>query len=52
MIPFVIEQAIRTSMYGTPGPVYVDLPVSLTMMTGRSIDSESVSKPGLLPSSY
>lgn len=28
MIPQILEQAVRTSIYGTPGPVYVDLPVS------------------------
>jgi 2-hydroxyacyl-CoA lyase 1 len=25
-IPYFIEQAVRTSMYGRPGPVYLDLP--------------------------
>ncbi|MDP3768909.1 MAG: thiamine pyrophosphate-binding protein, partial [Dehalococcoidia bacterium] len=25
-IPYYIEQAVRTSMYGRPGPVYLDLP--------------------------
>lgn len=30
-IPIVIERAIRISMYGTPGPVYVDLPGDLLL---------------------
>lgn len=38
MIPYIIEQAIRTSIYGTPGPVYVDLPVRLKLIIGRFID--------------
>ena len=25
-IPYYIEQAVRTSIYGRPGPVYLDLP--------------------------
>src|SRR5438552_2322184 len=25
-IPYFVEQAVRTSMYGQPGPVYLDLP--------------------------
>ena len=33
-IPYILEQAIRTSIYGTPGPVYVDLPVSPFIIIG------------------
>jgi len=25
-IPYFVEQAVRVSMYGRPGPVYLDLP--------------------------
>jgi thiamine pyrophosphate-dependent acetolactate synthase large subunit-like protein len=25
----VIERAVRISMYGTPGPVYIDLPADI-----------------------
>ncbi|MEA3217112.1 MAG: 2-hydroxyacyl-CoA lyase [Acidimicrobiia bacterium] len=25
-IPFLVEQAVRTSLYGRPGPVYLDMP--------------------------
>ena len=25
-IPYYVEQAIRTSLYGRPGPVYLDMP--------------------------
>ena len=28
-IPVVVERAVRISMYGTPGPVYIDLPLNL-----------------------
>ena len=28
-IPIVVERAVRLSMYGTPGPVYLDLPHNL-----------------------
>ena len=28
-IPIIVERAVRMSMYGTPGPVYIDLPHNL-----------------------
>jgi 2-hydroxyacyl-CoA lyase 1 len=28
-IPIIIERAVRMSMYGTPGPCYIDLPMNL-----------------------
>jgi 2-hydroxyacyl-CoA lyase 1 len=30
-IPTVVERAVRMSMYGTPGPVYIDLPGDLLL---------------------
>lgn len=30
-IPIVVERAVRMSMYGTPGPVYIDLPGDLLL---------------------
>ncbi len=37
-IPFFIEQAVRHSIYGRPGPVYVDLPGDI--ITGTAEESE------------
>ena len=28
-IPIIVERAVRMSMYGTPGPCYIDLPMNL-----------------------
>lgn len=28
-IPLVVERAVRLSMYGTPGPVYIDMPADI-----------------------
>jgi len=36
-IPYYIEQAVRTSIYGRPGPVYVDLPGDII---GGKVDEE------------
>ncbi|MEX2226847.1 MAG: oxalyl-CoA decarboxylase [Dehalococcoidia bacterium] len=36
-IPYFIEQAVRTSIYGRPGPVYLDLPGDII---GGMIDEE------------
>ena len=30
-IPYFVEQAVRTSIYGRPGPVYLDLPADVIM---------------------
>ncbi len=38
-IPYYIEQAVRISMYGRPGPVYLDLPGDI--ITG-TVEEESV----------
>jgi len=37
-IPLIIEKAVKMSMYGTPGAVYVDLPADLLM--GKAKESE------------
>ena len=36
-IPYYVEQAIRTSLYGRPGPVYLDMPADV--IDGRVDDS-------------
>lgn len=45
-LPFFVEQAVRTSMYGRPGAVYLDLPGD---MISGGIDEESVHYPGRCP---
>ncbi|MEX2247797.1 MAG: oxalyl-CoA decarboxylase [Dehalococcoidia bacterium] len=40
-IPYYVEQAVRTSIYGRPGPVYLDLPGDI--INGR-IDEDAVSQ--------
>ncbi|CAG8616895.1 13773_t:CDS:2, partial [Cetraspora pellucida] len=42
-IPNVIDKAIKTSIYGRPGPVYIDLPANFIQ---GSIDCESMNLPG------
>jgi len=37
-VPFVIEKAVRVATYGTPGPVYIDLPADILM--GRIEEGE------------
>lgn len=37
-IPLIIEKAVKMSIYGTPGAVYVDLPADLLM--GKVKESE------------
>ena len=37
-IPLIVEKAVRVSMYGTPGPVYIDLPNDL--LYGKVPESE------------
>jgi 2-hydroxyacyl-CoA lyase 1 len=39
-IPFLVERAVRLSMYGTPGPVYLEFPSEV--IHGK-IDSSEVS---------
>ena len=36
-LPFYLERAVRFSVYGTPGPVYIDLPGDL--LTSRVPES-------------
>ncbi|CAG8559137.1 30844_t:CDS:2 [Gigaspora margarita] len=42
-IPNVIDKAIKTSIYGRPGPVYIDLPADFIQ---GSINYESMNLPG------
>lgn len=37
-IPLVVERAVRLSIYGTPGPVYIDLPADI--LFGKINESE------------
>ncbi|MEX2237647.1 MAG: oxalyl-CoA decarboxylase [Dehalococcoidia bacterium] len=41
-IPYFVEQAVRTSIYGQPGPVYLDLPGDII---GATIDEDAVRMP-------
>jgi len=45
-IPYFIEQAVRTSMYGRPGAAYLDLPGDI--ITGKA-EEESVEQVGRVP---
>lgn len=45
-LPYYIEQAIRTSMYGRPGAVYLDLPGDII---SGAIDEETIHWPPRLP---
>ena len=45
-IPTSIEAAIRTALYGRPGPAYLDLPADVIMGT---VDEEKVSYPRRVP---
>ena len=38
-IPVIVERAVRMSMYGTPGPCYIDLPHNLLL---AKVPEESV----------
>ncbi len=42
-IPYYIEQAVRTSIYGRPGPVYLDLPGDI--ITGKADDATLQERP-------
>src|SRR4029079_32734 len=42
-IPYFIEQAVRTSIYGRPGPVYLDLPGDI--ITGKTDDERAPQRP-------
>ena len=41
-IPYFVEQAVRISMYGRPGPVYLDLPGDII---DAKLDDESIEQP-------
>ncbi len=45
-IPYYVEQAVRTSMYGRPGPVYLDLPGDVI---DAKLDDEAVVMPPRVP---
>ncbi len=45
-IPYYVEQAIRTSLYGRPGPVYLDVPNDLLV---GEIDAAEVELPSCCP---
>ncbi|MPZ22740.1 MAG: oxalyl-CoA decarboxylase [Dehalococcoidia bacterium] len=45
-IPYFIEQAVRSSIYGRPGPVYLDLPGDVI---GASVDEETMRTPERCP---
>jgi 2-hydroxyacyl-CoA lyase 1 len=45
-IPYYVEQAVRTSMYGRPGPVYLDLPGDII---DAELDDETVVVPPRIP---
>lgn len=44
-IPYYVEQAIRTSLYGRPGPVYLDMPDDII---NGSVDEEEVVRTGIV----
>ncbi len=41
-IPYFVEQAVRISMYGRPGPVYLDLPGDII---DAKLDDEGIEQP-------
>lgn len=45
-VPFYIEQAVRTSMYGRPGAVYLDVPADIL---SSQIDVKSITSPPFCP---
>lgn len=44
-IPYFVEQAVRTSIYGRPGPVYLDFPGDI--ITGKVDDETAPQRPPL-----
>jgi 2-hydroxyacyl-CoA lyase 1 len=46
-IPYYIEQAVRMSLYGRPGPAYLDLPGDI--ITGKAEEDEVVWRPQVPP---
>jgi 2-hydroxyacyl-CoA lyase 1 len=45
-IPYFVEQAVRTSFYGRPGPTHLDLPGDII---GAKVDDESLKEPPPVP---
>jgi 2-hydroxyacyl-CoA lyase 1 len=45
-IPYLVEQAVRTSIYGRPGPVYLDMPGDII---GAKIDEDTVTQRDPVP---
>ena len=45
-IPFYVEQAIRTSFYGRPGPVYLDMPDDIIL---QKVDEDQVPQVATIP---
>ncbi len=50
-IPYYVEQAIRTSLYGRPGPVYLDLPDDIIRGTVEEDEVVSAAPVGPAPRS-
>jgi 2-hydroxyacyl-CoA lyase 1 len=48
-IPIVVERAVRMSMYGAPGPVYIDLPQDLLQGKAPASSISYLPKVELLP---
>ena len=46
-IPYFIEQAVRISMYGRPGPVYLDLPGDI--IDGKVEEEDAMPQPPRVP---
>lgn len=46
-VPLIIEKAVKLSMYGTPGAVYVDLPADILL--GKTKESEIIYYPAVQP---
>ena len=45
-IPYLVEQAVRISMYGRPGPVYLDFPGDII---DAKIEEDEVTQPARVP---
>jgi 2-hydroxyacyl-CoA lyase 1 len=45
-IPYYVEQAMRTSMYGRPGPVYLDMPDDIIR---QRLEEEDINEVATLP---
>ncbi len=45
-IPFYVEQAVRTSMYGRPGPVYLDMPDDIIL---QKVEEDEITPASTIP---